>query len=211
MDVHDDYTINLLMPYLLYSGIQVQRDVEMLLHPRLPPLLRTQPPMEALSLFRTSDVKKDKAAEEALNVITIERTEARLKPTAPAEQQSALQIDAQPLPLTSTTTTTPGLSVIPAQKLLSPDPVAIASPEVITSAATEPQAPGPSVESLPVTSSEPVATHKPNWAGVAQSEPVQVSTSTSISTSIVKGYRGIDDHSDEDEEMPEIDMASDSE
>jgi len=188
----------------LDGNAMVKREVEILLHPRLPPLLRTQPPIEALSLFRTGDAKEDKAAEVALNVGTMERTEARSESKAPAEQQLVSRADVQSQPLTwSTTITTPASSFIPLQTMKSPGPMTN-----LESTVTEPQASRPSAKTPPVPSHESLISREQTWTGTIQAkEPVQPTTSTST------GEYGVtdDQNSGEDEEMPEINMESDSE
>ncbi|KAF8514880.1 rRNA processing/ribosome biogenesis-domain-containing protein [Hysterangium stoloniferum] len=191
----------------LDGNATVKREVEILLHPRLPPLLRTQPPIEALSLFRTGNIKEDKATEEALNVGTMECTEARLESKAPAETEIVSRADVQSEPLTWSATTNASVSsFIPPQTMKSPGPTAsLESPAV-----TEPQPPHPGTKVPPVSSHEDPISHEQNWAGTIQAkEPVQPSMFTSTS---MGGYGITDDqNSDEDEEMPEIDLESDSE
>lgn len=47
----------------------ITRQFERALHPRLPPLLRSLPPMEALTLFKRQETKEEREAREVLRVI----------------------------------------------------------------------------------------------------------------------------------------------
>lgn len=52
--------------------MEIQRELDILLHPRLPPLLTSHPPIEATSLFRTENEANDNQAREDIGVRTIE-------------------------------------------------------------------------------------------------------------------------------------------
>lgn len=184
---------------VINSAVETQRQLDVLLHPRLPPLLRSLPPIEAVSLFRTASAKEDRAVRDTLGMGTIE--------------------DVQP---ETTTTATTG-SVMTIAHVSSDASGAPAQPESPRVAPPTPaSAPAPSLAPAAASVVAPVATRQtpqPSFLGTSTAPPFVPSKASILTQQIAtvastsRGQSGATNYQDSDgesEEMPEIDMRSDS-
>lgn len=185
------------------------RELELSLHPRQPPLLRSIPPIEQISLYRSDESKEEKETREALQLslsdpspatnaasqkapeVTqpppIHRGVARTDSVEVQQRVAQLNMESTPTPSRVTNVTAIDLAAISQ------------TGETIGAVAQEEPVPMPR-EKEP----EVVRSYKPpDWA-------VQPSTSTSDARPLIpQSDEQLDE--DEDEEMPSIDMRSDSE
>ncbi|KAF7985251.1 hypothetical protein HWV62_7918 [Athelia sp. TMB] len=163
------------------SAKEVHRSLELLLHPRVPPLVRSLPHVEALSLFRAEESHEEVAVRDALGLSV-------------AESHQAVTVESEHLPMPSAT----AVHVIPA-----------AAPSIISSNTDAVTAVQPKVApATPAPISTPhdllPAAHHPIPPPAAFLAP---STSVApLQTTIIAAM----DEDEEEEDMPTIDMDSDS-
>lgn len=173
--------------HTMQTKLQLQQEVDLLLHPRGPPLVRPLPHVEALSLFRAEESNEELAA----------RTSFALATTYDA---NTMDVAADPIVVTPTPQSTqpvlPHLPM-PTPKTAAPAPISISSPmpasqKIMSEIAEEP---------------------KKDSADVPSAIPSQQPTKSLLSSSSSQEPRFIPVAVDDDEEeevMPTIDMESDS-
>ncbi|KAJ7639023.1 rRNA processing/ribosome biogenesis-domain-containing protein [Roridomyces roridus] len=147
---------------------QIQRDVEVLLHPRLPPLVRSLPFVESLALFRAEESQEEMDTRQSLGL------------GAPETEDSAMPDVADTLPPPK-----PDVAPIPAP---TPAPAPIAVPAIPSSLP-----PPPPIAKPVVSQPTPVVTEPPPKVSY-EAPPARIEV----------------DDGDKNEEMPSIDMDSDS-
>jgi len=168
--------------HTLVSSEDVHRKLDLLLHPRVPPLVRVLPHLESLSLFR---------AEEGLDEIDV-RKGLGLDVTEP-----------QPKPPNSTDIVM--MPVVPEATNTQPKQAPTATvkptniPNQLMQSAPQTQATGPTL-TAPL----------PSPAQLPSSSSTQASTSAVTATAQPASVIAPMDEEEEDEEMPTIDMNSDS-
>ncbi|KJA29888.1 hypothetical protein HYPSUDRAFT_31915 [Hypholoma sublateritium FD-334 SS-4] len=177
---------------LTASDLRIQRDVGLLLHPRVPPLVRSMPHLEAISLF-----KVDQSQEEidVLTTLEMKATDA----THETEQQDVVMTDHSILvnPPTPTITTNTLPSTIPTAPV-SVQPAA-------TSAIPTPPKTDHASQSTTRASTPPVPPLRAtgSFESYGESAPRVLPSRPAIPIP--------QDEGDEDDEMPAINMESDSE
>lgn len=178
--------------------------MDTLLHPRLPPLLRSQPPVEAMSLFSSGNSKDDKAAQHAVGLNTIEDVRS-IRETTTSEVTTVQQIDKQSsvpsAPLSWTTAITPAPVLLPAM------PTSVSTPFVPSLLALKDV---PDMErSMPNIPGASTVAQTPSIVMSEESATAQQSLKSAATDSAMLGFPRTQD-SNSDEEMPEIDTRSDS-
>jgi len=198
-----------------------QRELDVLLHPRLPPLIRRQPPIEAIFLLRSEKVQDDEAARAALNLtamedVLTENTSMRTQPEPSALPTTEPQVQPAPKnipPAPQPTFRLPPIAVEPVPVSVASAPVSAASAPTVT-LETNPIAIAPAALAPKTTNQDakladmsfhPAIPVLQQDINSSQSKVVGLSTAGS-------GFRmaGVDD-SDDDEEMPPLNIESDSE
>lgn len=161
--------------------LQIQRDIALLLHPRVPPLVRSMPHLESISLFKAEQSQEEIDALAALEVKVIDPQSVEI------EQEDIIMSDRDPLTTTAST--------FAAAK--------VDSSNTFTPISQQPKSaePTPNYQKTPpiAESTAQVASHSEVVSGVApkiSSHPV---------------VTPLPQEADEDEEMPAINMDSDSE
>jgi len=187
------------------------RDLDRLLHPRVPPLVRALPHVESLCLFRREESLEERELRESLRIAISPQHD---RETAAAESQpptiglALASLAHHPNPHTLADV---GASNTPAPALLSPHPQSAA---LVNSKPSPPPSHTPRVSSPPQLQSQ--TRHSPKSNDTLR--PVQaqdvapfmsgVSEESRSGARVEEFYLGEDE--DEDEEMPSIDMGSDS-
>ncbi|KAF8969481.1 rRNA processing/ribosome biogenesis-domain-containing protein [Flammula alnicola] len=183
------------LPFVIEAALEsyhpdIQRDIGMLLHPRVPPLLRSMPHVESLSLFKAEESQEEA---EALAALVVEDMHAH--------QTEVVLQDVIMNDHTSTSI---------------PVPTSLAQVPPIEAEQTQTISPPQSKEPIEPPTSHPLRSTKSEDAALAIDAPSPKSTtvikSTSQATSISTSYSSITftEQQDEDEEMPTIVMDSDS-
>ncbi|KAF8515002.1 rRNA processing/ribosome biogenesis-domain-containing protein [Gautieria morchelliformis] len=188
----------------MYDSELTQRQLDTLLHPRLPPLLRSQPPVEAVYLFRSGSAKDDKAARDAVGLNTIEDIRPAQETTT-LEGTTVQQIHRQAA-ITSALQSSSAATVVPGPAPPPSMPALISSfvaPSL--SAITEVQR---TERSTPNIQNDAIIDQTPRTAKSGAPVTAQQSISSALTYS---GALGLSRDEDSDlEEMPEIDTRSDS-
>jgi len=166
----------------LTSGEDVYRKLDLLLHPRVPPLVRSLPPVESLSLFRAEESLEEIDAREALGLDIAEQ-----HPKVPSPMNDIVMT----------------LDIVQPMTILPPP-----TPAAIPKHASESNHPA---IAQPVPQTKVAHTLSPSLLPLSTKEQA---SSASVSTAPVTVQRadviGPMDESEEDEEMPAIDLDSDS-
>ncbi|KZP24698.1 hypothetical protein FIBSPDRAFT_951090 [Athelia psychrophila] len=170
------------------SAKEVQRNLDLLLHPRVPPLLRSLPHVEALSLFRAEESHDEFAVRESLGLGAAEAHPAA--PVQPGALHAPSAIATPDLP-----------EAPPAKTLFTMDAPPDTSSKV--------SAPEPKVAQATLLA--PTPTLPPHPAQLPTPPPpaskTPLANEASLQTTVVAA---MDEDEDEAEEMPAIDMDSDS-
>jgi len=181
---------------LSHIYIQVQAGIELLVHPRVPPLVRSMPHLEALSLF-----KAEQSHEEAEILSSLAMEDINSREPNNVEQDVAMEDlagdvsgDQQP------TSTTPKTVVIPEPK------VDIQPPKPLSESVHE--APLASPSSPAAETSRPATDPVPRED---QSSTINTPKSNLTPANPPSVVYMVPEAEDEDQEMPLIDMSSDSE
>ncbi|OAX43989.1 hypothetical protein K503DRAFT_730190 [Rhizopogon vinicolor AM-OR11-026] len=179
--------------HTMKTKLEVQQQVDLLLHPRGPPLVRPLPHVEALSLFRAEESNEERAARTSLDLATI-------------YDANAMDVAVEPIAVTpSLPEPTPRL--VPTH-LPTPTPriTAPAPPTVLTSQQrTSPITVAPtkdSADARSATSTRQAENSRPSTSCQNERAPV---TLEPPHIPVV-----VDDDDDDEEAMPTIDMESDS-
>ncbi|KAL0067595.1 hypothetical protein AAF712_005310 [Marasmius tenuissimus] len=200
-------SLSLVIHALSTSGIEENNmhDLDVLLHPRLPPLLRSLPQIEALSLFRTEESEEETAERQRLGIeVNDDPQNIPAAALSSAGQQDVIMNEISPQENsrnTSSAVATSHVSQPLADPSLPPRPPTITSNPVVAAPVDRmktldhqvdiPQAPGPS--NFPTSA-----------AGTSRAFPR--THMSDDKTSVTQTPR---EH--EDEQMPSIDVDSDSE
>lgn len=175
--------------------LSIQREIDLLLHPRLPPLLRSLPQVESLALFRREESEEEREIRESLGIVMpVDPTEDVLPVQANVVPNIVDQVMTEPA---KTGASDPVRAMEPAPPFLLPPPP---PPLPIQ---TSPM----STES---TTSQTQAPREPAFLPtfVPKSLPPVVTMVESSST--VPKPRSVAMEEDDDEEVPTINMDSDS-
>jgi hypothetical protein len=197
--------------------------LDLLVHPRVPPLVRSLPPVEALALFRDEESNEERAVRQGLGIVPADQKPAPGDPAPLANEMWATTaqntptaayvyaLDKRPEVLSAATPSTaaplfPPKARKPDASQPAPAPFQSALPVSSASAHATPvhllgltSAPLPSMTSAPAPLSSPISA--PPLAAPKSSVPVPPSffnTSTAM------------DDDEEDDPMPTIDMGSDT-
>ncbi|KAF8204795.1 rRNA processing/ribosome biogenesis-domain-containing protein [Pholiota molesta] len=187
------------LPFVIESALggdipDIQRDIGLLLHPRVPPLVRSMPHVEALSLFKAEESQEEAEALAAL--------EAKPMDSQPIEkaQEDIMMRDPISVPATipaakAPPSMTPSNEMAPVKEIsnipLPSQPISINEPSTKKDGDIT-----PAMESTPLPSSR-------------IGPMTQIAPKVSPSRPLVPIHQAEDE--DEDEEMPAINMDSDSE
>lgn len=223
-------TLGLLIGTSLQGSIptDVLRDVDLMLHPRLPPLVRALPHVEALALFRAEEGQEEKEARRGLGLVSSEEAQ----PIANDSNPSATVITADAVAVNATSDTAP-LAVSQTARpsvTTSPSPyapVAAAHPAVDATRANMTSAPA-ALANVQTASTDPLKATESRLSGssplppppdqlpLPSSSKINPSVSVAQVSSVVPAEpltvpvtMQVDE--DEDEPMPGIDLGSDSE
>ncbi|KAJ7228479.1 rRNA processing/ribosome biogenesis-domain-containing protein, partial [Mycena pura] len=174
------------------DSISFNRDLEVLLHPRLPPLVRSLPYIEALSLFRAEESQEESDAREGLGLV----------PSAPAMESitsEVLMSEAPTISSPSRANTSKSSDNPPQPRVLPQNSLQMVPPNSRNAEAEKPpmrvlspQLPMPS----PLVSAPSFQTPAPSSTKVVKPSPVDAPMFV--------------EENENNEEMPTIDMDSDS-
>jgi len=189
------------------------RDLERLLHPRVPPLARALPSVESLCLFRHEESLEERELRELLHIATSPRHD---RETVVAESQppmtGPLLASLAPHPNSHTSANGGAFNTL-APVLLSPhsQPAALVDPKPSLSPTHTPNVSSSSqLQSQARHSEQPKETLRPR----EQESAPFISGDVEPSEETPSGARAeviyLREDEDEDEEMPSIDMGSDS-
>ncbi|KAI0050180.1 hypothetical protein FA95DRAFT_1555880 [Auriscalpium vulgare] len=169
-----------------------QRALDLLIHPRLPPLVRSLPHVETLSLFRAEESTEEKEVREGLDIGAFGTHAAEaVDATAPVSATPAWS---------ATSFTAPHM--FPPQQLRLQPPTAPPSNPSVTSTSAPIQATAVTVPSAPAVTALPSITPVPASSSKVDA-PLRVPASQPVAVPM--------DEDVDDEEIPSIDMGSDSE
>lgn len=202
----------------------IMRDLELLLHPRVPPLVRSMPHVESLSLFRAEESQEEIETRRNLKLgmmddvsqpqSTLLAQPAQLQPSMIVSSDTRPQIPLNPTSRQVTETPLVSPSRIVSSETVTRSILGSRIPEVPTH---NTQLESPSVVTPPVLA--PIKTH-PSENGTTpmtnkQTLPVPSSVAVPVPLSPIPSAQEIIDalpppQEDEDEPMPSIDMDSDS-
>lgn len=179
--------------------------LDILLHPRLPPLVRPLPPMENISLSRAEESEVEQELRTMLGLVTSEDPEPTASAQSPPQASSKeLEKSAQPVEPTSLSRSLPD----PAPSILNPSRRDARSPNDmqvdqtnITSVSTLPP------DRTPVKESSPLSNPTPSTSKLSERPPPVSEPQTSSWNPI--GFVCEEDE-EEEEEIPSINMDSDS-
>ncbi|KAG8901834.1 hypothetical protein FRC00_004232 [Tulasnella sp. 408] len=200
--------------------------LESALHPRMPPLLKTAPPVEFFPLFRKEETKEERGIQDELRVSSVAESGApgtlrngftHTASTGLAQNQSSSPIDTAPMP--DNISVAPPAVVQPLVRQKASEPLPTTQPPAVLSF--------PSVNTttaLGVTSERDSSAiqsdsgippyEQPEWAlpsTYGQTEPPQAPVMTSEETYGSPLRLPTSDDEDDDQQIPEIDMRSDTE
>ncbi|KAH7930701.1 hypothetical protein BV22DRAFT_1000146 [Leucogyrophana mollusca] len=195
--------------YALTSSMHLQRDTDLLLHPRGPPLVRSLPHIESLSLFRAEESNEELAARTSLGLGAIdelveEHTAPGAGETNPQPQSPPQSAAAPAAPPAATATVPP-----PIHFSFSRDEAG--APHDSIPKPVSPHVSPPVVSTSP----EPLPSISSTVTHVINSAERSVSTNNAGPSSAAPAVQpqlapmAVDDD-EEEEEMPTIDMDSDS-
>ncbi|CAL1701175.1 unnamed protein product [Somion occarium] len=187
----------------------VTRELELLLHPRAPPLVRSLPHIETLSLFQAEESQEEQEARHTLQIgVPGELAAATQEPDVAMDIQLISSSHIAPptnhvVPVTVPTVPSgPSMSVVQAPPRAALQVIQPAVPAPAVTPSTASFQPPPTSASIP----------KANDSSLTRSS-ANTSTTASIAqaTPPVSSSRMVVDDEDEDEPMPTIDVESDSE
>ncbi|KAI9466959.1 hypothetical protein BJY52DRAFT_1141931 [Lactarius psammicola] len=191
-----DRSLSLIMHELLDSpddpGIPstfTLRDLDRLLHPRVPPLVRVLPHVESLCLFRREESLEEQELRESLRIAI-----------SPQHDRETAAAESQP----------PTIGPALASLAPHPNPHTLADVGASNTLAPALLSPHPQSAALDNPKPSPSPSHTPRAQNIApfMSGEVEVSEESRSGARAEVFYPGEDE--DEDEEMPSIDMGSDS-
>ncbi|KAG1755494.1 rRNA processing/ribosome biogenesis-domain-containing protein [Suillus lakei] len=183
--------------HAMQTKLQLQKEVDLLLHPRSPPLVRPLPHVEALSLFRAEESNEELAARTSLALATIYDTAMMDVAADPIAMTPTPEPTPQPVP-THLPIPTPNTTPAPIS-ISSPVPASQKMTSSITVAPTKDSADVP----LAVPSRQPATSLLPSSSSQMELAPLTVEPRF-IPVAV-------DEEEEEEEEgMPTIDMESDS-
>lgn len=176
--------------HTMQTKLQLQQEVDLLLHPRSPPLVRPLPHVEALSLFRAEESNEELAARTSLALATA--YDANIMDVVdPIMVTPATEPTPHPVP-THLPMSTPEITAPGPNSILTPVPASQKVTSLITKAPTK-----TSADILPAISSrQPAKSQLP-----PSSSQMELMVEPRFIPVVVD---------DEEEEMPDIDMESDS-
>lgn len=180
-----------------------------MLHPRVPPLVRAIPHLEALSLYRSEEGEEEQEMRRGLGIVTLEDASVQVdhplgSSSAPPIQGDAVMTNGtQKYPISSLQTVPSNdnsshATTLPSGMVIDPPPTVDSAPPAIQARAPQPTSPPPPPGTLPTSSTSISPVIPSDTRTVAISNPPSIATSSQM---IV----------DEDEPMPGIDLGSDSE
>lgn len=186
---------------ILKLSLQTHAPLDLLLHPRLPPIVRPIPSTNALTLFRVEESEEEAFARKTLGLEFAEG----LGEHNPADQDTEMQDSFVPPPWPAATTKA-AEPVRPTQ----PSAASFSASNLPPASHPEDTTPAPAA---PTFTPAPFANWKPTTVVPRATSSAVASTSSAVaSTSSAAPPRLVsDDEEDEDEEMPTIDLGSDSE
>lgn len=219
--------------FSLLKSLSVQdvtRELELLIHPRAPPLVRSLPHVETLSLYRAEESQEEQETRQALHIgIPGELATAA---SDDVTMQSISSFHARTHNGLSTHMPLPSVNSVPTAPIQNPAPPAISLPPTQLDRVAQPVFDRPVAVDAPVaamTTSATLARPPPDTPSLSQaksttllssSDPVQRSLDLGSANQIshstpqvvtVVSHKMVVDSEDEDEPMPTIDMDSDSE
>ena len=197
-------------------------DIDLMIHPRAPPLVRALPHVESLSLFQAEESNEELDARRQLGVAIISETASSFQSEAVQNIENITSnVTPMPAPTPSVAQSTPGLtSFVQTQPTTHSriQPTKAAAP-IIAAQAEPAKVDVPKPEAPPPAHNEPSVAAASSFAGLATTAPIS-SPSSSIPGGVPQATRTVDPipthkpmvvEDDEDEPMPTIDMGSDSE
>lgn len=179
----------------MLTKLQLQQEVDLLLHARGPPLVRPLPHVEALSLFRAEESNEELAARTSLALTTIYDANIMDVVAEPFIGASTPEPTPQPVP-----THLP----MPTPKIAVPGPISIKSPVPASQKMTSPITIVPTKDSadIPSAISNQLPTKSLLPSSSSQMEPAPLT--------VEPRFISVVDDDEEEERMPTIDMESDS-
>jgi hypothetical protein len=199
--VENALPLNILQEQERFSGT----DFDLLLHPRWPPLLRSLPAVESLSLFRAQESWEEVDARKAIGLVVDDPQEKSSNHEPPAKAID--NMDVEPPPVTKVPN--------PPNRETSPNPTATSS-QLITNSPDPVIANGQTKANVPLWVPPAINTARvdepmppPNFEPAPFQRHLQPGTETWPATApLVTKTIGISE--DDDEEIPPINMDSDS-
>ncbi|KAH9943306.1 uncharacterized protein BXZ73DRAFT_87658 [Epithele typhae] len=189
--------------------LTIPTELDVILHPRVPPMVRSLPHVEALSLFRSEEGREELDARNRMGLDLV--GELRLnEATAVATEAASLQPQPTRIGVAMEEAVAPEmeLQTFKHSTLVSTTqtPMQVEDPPSITPAAISSRAPAPGPPTVPKFAAPPAEAQVTSWHAEPLLEPTFRTTSSSgpVNTPM-------DEEDDEDEPMPTIDMNSDSE
>ncbi|KAI0320268.1 rRNA processing/ribosome biogenesis-domain-containing protein [Amylostereum chailletii] len=191
----------------LNTEVSSQHTLDLLLHPRIPPLLRSLPHVEALSLFPAEEGEEEKAVRDALKIATTKEAELVSVATAPPSAQIHAPDNQDLIPAKIHDALANSFATF--SQSMGPTMASVSSTEPALPAALSVKgAEPPFSETFEDSDSIPPNFRTKITATKTDALPVPHPALPSHNFSLVAP---IDEDKDEDEEMPSIDMGSDSE
>lgn len=208
------------------AHLETQGCLERALHPRLPPLLKTVPPVESFPLFRKEETKEEREILDELRLTSADATETPSVPrngitTAPpavlAPNQSHPHISAPliPAPTSAVLSAAPQPQVVEKGPVYEPttQPLSVSSFAPLKSTAeksTSLTGPGSHIDS----NSGVHQYGRPEWAmpsAIIQTETPQAPLTPPKEAQGASFHLDMDEDEDDDQLIPQIDMRSDTE
>ncbi|PSS35413.1 hypothetical protein PHLCEN_2v1568 [Hermanssonia centrifuga] len=181
--------------------------LDLLLHARVPPLIRALPHVESLAMFRAEEGQEEIEIRHTLGVGIPDELQIR-------ESLNANQVAAVLTPIPVTSPSAPPIAHMQVDPVQHAKPSSITSPEFASHeqpSSTYIQGTQPSSGAIPVSQGDLPSLSKATLlppSAAAPSPPVTAAPTPSISTSLAPSQGTME--ADEDEPMPSIDMDSDS-
>ncbi|TCD69857.1 hypothetical protein EIP91_005934 [Steccherinum ochraceum] len=191
------------------------RNLDLLLHPRVPPLVRSLPHLETLSLFRAEEGQEELEARQALHLGAHHELEPPTEPpTGSATPVSTASLDPAVRPPSSASQVPLVTSAVAPPTRIQPAATGLMRQSQSVAFQQEP----PKLPSAPPSSSAAPTVDRPEThtvAGSSSSIQAPVRSTNPSSTTAVEPTPAdvrmvVEDEEDEDEPMPSIDAESDS-
>lgn len=181
--------------HTMHTKLQLQQEVDLLLHPRGPPLVRSLPHVEALSLFRAEESNEELAARTSLALATTYDANVMDDMIDPTIVTPIPKPAPQPVPT--------HLSM-PTPKITAPGPISTPSPVLANQKMTSSITTAPTKDSADISSA--ISSRQPTKSLMSSSIQMELAPPT-VEPRIIPM---VVDDDEEEEGMPTIDMESDS-